>query len=79
MLKRWLMVSIIFTSKIYIYQLMSNVRLLGSKTIDIRIVMHSCTQNNDVSLDKEFQKHLSKDNRKHGDIYQLKYRKYQVK
>ena len=37
--------------------------------------MHSCTQKNDVSLDKELQKHLSKDDRKHGIIDQGKYRK----
>ena len=38
--------------KRYIYQLMSNVQLLGSKLFDLRIIMHSFTQNNDVSLAK---------------------------
>ena len=37
--------------------------------------MHSFTENNDVGLAKQFQKHLSKDHRKHGVIYQRKYRK----
>ena len=46
--------------KHYIYQLMSNVQLPGSKTFDSQILMHSCTQQNDVSMAKEFQKNLSK-------------------
>ena len=37
--------------------------------------MHSCTQNNYVSLAKEFQKHLSNDDRKHGFIDHGKERK----
>ena len=57
------------------YQLMSNVQLPGSKTFDSQILMHYCTQKNDVSLAKKFQKHLSKENLKHGVIDQVKYRK----
>ena len=38
--------------KRYIYQLMSNFQLRGSKTLGSHILMHYCTQNNDVSLDK---------------------------
>ena len=34
--------------------------------------MHSCTPKKDVSLDKEFQKHLSNNDRKHGLIDQGK-------
>ena len=49
---------------------MSNVKLPGSKTFDSQIIMHSCTQNNDVRLAKEFQKYLSKDHWKNGDIDQ---------
>ena len=41
--------------KRYVYQLMSNVQLLGSKKIDSKILMHSCTPKNDISLAKEFQ------------------------
>ena len=37
--------------------------------------MNSCKQKNDVSLAKEFQKHLSKYYRKDGVIDQGKYRK----
>ena len=37
--------------------------------------MHSCTQKNDVSLAKQFQKHMSKDNCTDGVIYWVKYRK----
>ena len=34
--------------------------------------MHSCTPKKDVSLAKGSQKHLSKDDSKHGSIYQRK-------
>ena len=37
--------------------------------------MHSCTQKNDVSLSKTFQKHMSTEHRKCGVIDQGKYRK----
>ena len=40
-----------------------------------QIIMHSCTQNNDVILVKQFQKHLSMKHCKHGVIDQGKYRK----
>ena len=40
--------------KHYIYQLMSNIQLPGSKIFDWQILIHSCTENNDVSLAKEF-------------------------
>ena len=58
--------------KCYIYQLMSNVQLPGFKKY---IIMHSCTQKNDVSLDKQFQRHIYINYRKHGVIDQGKYRK----
>ena len=50
------------------YQLMSNVQLIGSKTFDSQIQIHSCTENNDVILAKTFQKHLPKEHLKHGVI-----------
>ena len=59
----------------YIYQLISNVQLPGSKTFYSQILMHSCTSKNDISLAKKFQRNLSKDDRKHGVIDQGKYRK----
>ena len=37
---------------IFIYQLMSNVQLPGSKTLDSNILMHSCTPKDNVTLDK---------------------------
>ena len=39
-------------AKHYIYQLMSNVLLTGSKIFYSRIIMHSCTENKYASLDK---------------------------
>ena len=61
--------------KRFIYQLMSNVQLPGSKTFDSHIIMHSCIHKNDFSLAKQFQKYLSKEHRKHGVIDQETFRK----
>ena len=47
--------------KLSLYKLMYNVQLPVSKTFDSQILMNSCTQKNDLSLAKQFQKHLSKD------------------
>ena len=41
-------------AKRYIYQLMSNVQLLVSKTFDSHIIMHSCTPKNDANMAKQF-------------------------
>ena len=60
---------------IYIYQLMSNVQLPGSKKFDSLILIHSFIQKNDVSLAKQFEKLLSKEHCKHGVINKGKYRK----
>ena len=64
-----------YIEKKYIYQLMSNVQLPGSKKFDSQIRMHYCTHKNDVSLAKHFQKYLSMEHRKLGVIDQGKYRK----
>ena len=64
-----------YIDKKYIYQLRSNFQLQGSKKFDSQILMHYCTQKNDVSLAKKFQKYLSMENRKLGGIDQVKYRK----
>ena len=40
---------------------MSNVQLPGSNIFDSHMQIHSDNQNNDVSLAKEFQKHLTKE------------------
>ena len=50
----------------YIYQLMSNVQLPGSKRFDFQMQMHTSNQNNDIILAKEFQQHLTKGHRKNG-------------
>ena len=42
----------------YIYQLMSNIQLTGSETLDSQILLHYCTEKNDVSLAKQFQKSI---------------------
>ena len=65
--------------KQYMYQLVSNVQLPLSKTFDSQIIMHYCTLKQYVSLHKEFQKHMSKEHRKHGVIYQGNYRKISSK
>ena len=54
---------------------MSNVQIPGSKIFYSQILMHSCTQNNDVTLNKQLQKNMSKEHRKHGLIDQVKYMK----
>ena len=60
--------------KRYIYPLMYNVQLPRSKIFDSHILMYYCTQNNDFSMDKKFQKDMSKEHRKYGVIDQVKYR-----
>ena len=48
----------------YIYKLMSNVQLTGSKKFDSQMQIHTSNQKNYVSLAKEFQHHLTKEHRK---------------
>ena len=57
--------------KRYIYQLMSSVQLPGSSIFYSQIQMHTSNQKDDVSLEKLFQHHLTKEHRKNGDIYQV--------
>ena len=47
--------------KRYIYQLMSNIQRPELKTFDSQILIYSCTSKNDVSLAKEFQNNMPKD------------------
>ena len=56
----------------YMYQIISNFQHPGSKTFDSNILMHYCTQKNDVSLAKELQKHLYRDDQKHEVVHQGK-------
>ena len=44
-----------------------------------RIIMHSSTQNNYVSLAKEFQKRLSKEHCKHGVVDKGRFKKGTLK
>ena len=48
--------------KSYIYQLMSNVKIPVSNIFYYQIQMHTGNQNNDVSLAKDFQQHLTSEN-----------------
>ena len=43
---------------------MSNIKLPGSRTFYLQIIIHYITQNNDFIMDKELQKHMSKMDRK---------------
>ena len=52
--------------KRYIYQLMYNVQLPGSKIFDSQILMHSCTQKMMLVWLNNSKKILSKEHRKHG-------------
>ena len=65
--------------KKYIYQLMSNLQLPGSKTFYSHIVMYSCRQKNDISLAKKFQIYISKKHHKHRVIDQRNIEKYPLK
>ena len=60
-------------------RVMCNAQLRGSKTFDSQILVHSITQNNDVTLDKEYQKYLSKEHQKHGVVDQLKLKRETIK
>ena len=70
----WSIVSMILISAIYTI-LMSNFQIPVTKLFDSKIIMHYCTHKKYVSLAKEFQKHLSKEHKKHGVIDKGKYRK----
>ena len=50
--------------KRYIHKSMSNVQLPGSNIFDSHMKMYTGNQRYDVSLAKEFQKHLTKEHRK---------------
>ena len=45
------------TYKIFIFNLMDTVQLPGSKLFDTQMVVHTATQNTDVIVSQEFQKH----------------------
>ena len=59
-------------------QLMSTLQLPGEKGYKINMFMHTGTRTYDVSLAREFQKHLSNVEHKHGLIDQGKHKKGKV-
>ena len=54
---------------------MSNVQLPVSRKFDSQIIMYYCTPKNNVILAKEFQKYMSRYDRKPEVVDQGKYRK----
>ena len=67
------------TNKRVLFHLMKTVKLPGSKYYYTQMAMHLYTQNVDVSLYREFQKHLPSASQKNGVIDQGKYRKWASK
>ena len=67
--------SMLLISIIYIYQFMYNVQPPGSNRFDSQMQIHNGNQNNNVSLAKKFQQHLTKEHRKNCVIDQVKYKK----
>ena len=55
--------------------LITTVKLPGASTNDLQMVMYTSMSNIDISLAREFQKHLSDPTRAHGLIDNGKYRK----
>ena len=54
---------------------MVTVQLNGSVFFDSQMSMHIFTGKNYMSLSMDFQKHLSRESRKHGTIVHQKYNK----
>ena len=67
------------TDKRFLFKLISTVELTGAKGYDTHMVIHTISHTSDVSLAREFQKHLSNAERKHGVIYQDKLKKVERK
>ena len=61
--------------KRFIFLLMSTAQLLGAKGYDTHMDMHATTCTFDISLAREFQKHLFSATHKHGIIYQGRHTK----
>ena len=62
-------------NKRFIFQLIATLKLPYAKSYDTHMVMHTGTRTSDVSLAREFQKHLSGAAHKYGVIDQVKYKK----
>ena len=65
--------------KKFLLQLTSTVKLPGEIFYDKHMVMHTGTHTSDVSLTREYQKHMSTTALKHGVIDQDKYKKQATK
>ena len=63
------------TNKIFLSMLMTTVQLTGVAAYKPHMVMHISTANTDISLAREFQKHLSDPTQSHGLLYHSKDRK----
>ena len=63
----------------FLFELMSTVQLSDSKEYDTHILMHSTTSTADVSLVREFKKHLSNTACKYGAINEEKNKKQSSK
>ena len=66
------------TYKRFIFHLTATFQLPGSKLFYAQMTVHTATQNTDVSLAQEFQKHLSNKSLKHVLIYPRKHKKDKV-
>ena len=67
-----------YIDKSFIFQLISIVQLPFEKVYDTQVVIHTATRTSDVSLAREFQKYMSHAARKHGVMYQGKYKKWKL-
>ena len=54
--------------KRFLFHIISTVKFLGAKGYDTQMIIHTGTHLYDVSLARDFQKHLSTAARKHGVI-----------
>ena len=61
------------TDKIFIPLLMKNSQFLGSKGYNYQMEIYTTIQKEDVSLEKQFQKHMSNIARKNGVINRCRY------
>ena len=67
------------THKKFIFHLMATVQFPCIKLFDAQMVVHTATQNTDMSLALEFQKHFSNESRKHGILDHVKHKKVNLK
>ena len=67
------------TNKSLFSMLGTTVQLPDSASYESHFAKHTSTANKDISLAREFQKHLSEPTRTHGLLYHGKYRKHASK